>query len=157
MEHTTTKTGTENDNVLNDIIQINNDRIEGYEKAANHIKESEADLYNIFNAMALQSRQFVTELRMQPNQSTDVSDDETTVRGKIYRAWMDVKDKFSSNDRKAALESCEFGEDAALRAYDAALEEQDVTPGLRNVLQTQRSAIKESHDKIRDLRNKERE
>jgi uncharacterized protein (TIGR02284 family) len=157
MEHTTTKTGTENDNVLNDIIQINNDRIEGYEKAANHIKESEADLFNIFNAMAVQSRQFVSELRMQANQSTDVSDDETTVRGKIYRAWMDVKDKFSSNDRKAALESCEFGEDAALRAYDAALEEQDVTPGLRNVLQTQRSAIKESHDKIRDLRNKERE
>jgi uncharacterized protein (TIGR02284 family) len=157
MEHTTTKTGTENDNVLNDIIQINNDRIEGYGKAADHIKESEADLYNIFNAMAVQSKQFVSELRTQATDTSDVSDNETTVRGKIYRAWMDVKDKFSSNDRKAALESCEFGEDAALRAYDSALEEKDLSPRLRSLLESQRSAIKESHDKIRDLRNKERE
>jgi hypothetical protein len=30
---------------------------------------------------------------------------------------MDVKVSFSGNDRQAILESCEFGEDAAQKAY----------------------------------------
>ena len=156
MEHTTTKTATKNENVLNDLIQINNDRIAGYEKAAKHLKETNDDLHNIFNAMALQSRQFVNQLRVQLGKQGDGPDDETTVKGKIYRAWMDMKATFSSDDRKAALESCEYGEDAALRAYASALEEDDLSSEQRAILETQRSFMKESHDKIRDLRNKER-
>lgn len=152
MEHTTTT----NEHVLNDLIQINNDRIAGYEKAAKHLKETNDDLYNIFNAMALQSRQFVNQLRVQLGKQYDGPDDKTTVKGKIYRAWMDMKATFSSDDRKAALESCEYVEDAALRAYASALEENDLSSELRAILETQRSFMKESHDKIRDLRNKER-
>lgn len=149
-------TKTVNDNVVNDIILINNDRIAGYEKAAKHLKATNDDLYNIFSAMALQSRQFVNQLRVQLGKQGDEPDDETTVSGKIYRAWMDVKATFSSDDRKAALESCEYGEDAALKAYTSALEEKDLSSQFRAILETQRSFIKESHDKIRDLRNKER-
>jgi uncharacterized protein (TIGR02284 family) len=152
MEHT--KTAKETATVLDDIIQINNDRIAGYEKAATHLKGTDADLRSIFSAMALQSRQFVNQL-MQLGQHHTGDDGETTVRGKIYRAWMDVKATFSGNDRKAALESCEFGEDAALRAYTSALEEKDLSPDLRAILATQKSFLKESHDKIRDLRNRE--
>lgn len=156
MEHATAKKATENENVLNDIIQINNDRIAGYEKAAKQLKESNDDLHNIFSAMALQSRQFVNELRVLLGKQGDKPDDETTVRGKIYRVWMDMKATFSSDDRKAALESCEYVEDAALKAYASALEEKDINSTLRTILETQRSFMKESHDKIRDLRNKER-
>ena len=142
--------------MLNDLIQINNDRIAGYEKAAKHLQETNDDLYNIFNAMALQSRQFVNQLRVQLGKQDDLPDDKTTVKGKIYRAWMDMKATFSSDDRKAALESCEYGEDAALRAYASALEEDDLSSEQRAILETQRSFMKESHDKIRDLRSKER-
>lgn len=152
MEHT--KTAKETATTLDDIIQINNDRIAGYEKAATHLKGTDTDLRSIFSAMALQSRQFVNQL-MQLGQHDTGDDGETTVRGKIYRAWMDVKATFSGNDRKAALESCEFGEDAALRAYTSALEEKDLSPDLRAILATQKSFLKESHDKIRDLRNRE--
>jgi Domain of unknown function (DUF2383) len=134
MEHT--KTAKETATALDDIIQINNDRIEGYEKAATHLKGTDSDLRSIFSAMALQSRQFVNQL-MQLGQHNTGDDGETTVRGKIYRAWMDVKATFSGNDRKAALE------------------EKDLSPDLRAILATQKSFLKESHDKIRDLRNRE--
>jgi hypothetical protein len=38
--------------VLNDLIRINNDRIEGYEKAVNKTNETDVDLRTIFNRMA---------------------------------------------------------------------------------------------------------
>lgn len=152
MEHTK----TQNDQVVNDLIQINNDRIAGYEKAAKQLSVSNDDLYNIFNAMALQSRQFVNQLRVQLGKQDEQHDDTTTIKGKIYHTWMDVKATFSSNDRKSTLESCEYGEDAAIKAYSSALEEKELSSELRAILETQRSYMKESHDKIRDLRNKER-
>jgi len=40
--------------VLNDLIRINNDRIEGYERAVRETNEGDMDLRNIFNRMALE-------------------------------------------------------------------------------------------------------
>ena len=37
--------------VLNDLIQINNDRIEGYEKALKELKDEDADLKDLFISM----------------------------------------------------------------------------------------------------------
>ena len=47
----------------------------------------------------------------------------TKTSGKFFRAWMDVKAVLTSKDRKAILNSCEYGEDKELEAYDEALED----------------------------------
>ena len=54
-----------NDNlveVLNDLIRINNDRIVGYEKAANEARDIDVDLRGIFTRMAEESKQYAAEL-----------------------------------------------------------------------------------------------
>ena len=38
--------------VLNDLIQINNDRVKGYEKAAKDATSADVDLKAVFNRMA---------------------------------------------------------------------------------------------------------
>ena len=48
--------------VLNDLIQINNDRIEGYEKAVEETKDIDVDLKAIFIKMAEESMKYKTEL-----------------------------------------------------------------------------------------------
>ena len=51
-----------NDNlvmVLNDLIRINNDRIAGYEKAADEARDIDVDLRAVFSRMAEESRQYV--------------------------------------------------------------------------------------------------
>lgn len=151
MEHT--ETMKQNREALTDLVEINNDRIEGYEKAASFLEQGDDDLRSLFNDMAAQSRQFVGELR----NYLDESEQGTTVRGKFYRAWMDVKNTLSSNDRKSALESCEFGEDAALRAYGAALQEDDLSADVRSLIEQQMRTIKDSHDRIKLLRDSEKE
>ena len=143
-----------NSEVLNDLIRINNDRVTGYSKAAAQAKEN--DLQSLFSQLAQQSRQFATELRSLVTDTDKDVTDETTTAGKIYRAWMDVKATFSKNDRKTALESCEFGEDAALRAYNSVLNDPELETSVRQLLLQQEATIKQSHDRIKALRDQER-
>src|SRR6476619_253007 len=76
----------------------------------------------------------------------------TTNSGKIYRAWMDVKATFSGKDRQAILESCEFGEDAAQKAYKTALaSDAEMSAETRQLITKQQSSLKTSHDMIKKL------
>ena len=137
---------------LNDLIQINNDRIEGYETAS---KETTAtDLRALFAELMQTSRQCRTELSAVVAQLGGVPTDSTRMTGKFFRAWMDVKAAFTGNDRHAILESCEFGEDQALEAYREVLDHDEyLLPAQRQLVQTQYSQLKADHDKIRSLRN----
>src|SRR6185503_8706697 len=146
-----------NNEALNDLIRINNDRVEGYSKAGAQAKDQ--DLQSLFSSFSQQSRQFANELRGLVNSryGSDENDkrvtDETTASGKIYRAWMDVKDKFTGGSRKSVLASCEFGEDAAQKAYRSALEDDELSPDLRSVIERQKAELLEAHNQVKRMRD----
>jgi len=140
--------------VLNDLIRINNDRIEGYEKAAKETAAKDVDLQAIFRQMSAESRSYVNDLSKFVVTSGENPAKDTTVAGKIYRTWMDVKATFSGKDRKAILASCEYGEDAAQKAYDAALSSDAELPTeIRQLIMDQKTSLKRSHDIIKKMRD----
>jgi len=141
--------------VLNDLIRINNDRIVGYERAIKETKDLDVDLRAMFEGMVRESQQYKQELVDKVRQmGGDNVEGSTTISGKIYRAWMDVKATFSGHSRKAVLENCEFGEDAAQRAYEAALaSDADMDPQCRQLISNQQKALKNSHDLIKKYRD----
>jgi len=140
--------------VLNDLIRINNDRIAGYEKAEKETSDEDADLRAIFNQMAAESRSYVNDLTKHVAGSGNEPADGTTVSGKIYRAWMDVKATFSGKNRKAILASCEYGEDAAQKAYDQALStDAELNTEIRQLVMDQKTSLKKSHDQIKAMRD----
>lgn len=144
---TTANNGTTD--VLNDLIEINNDRIEGYEKAIRDIDNSDVDLKAIFSKMGDDSRGYVHELTNHILQLGGDSETGTTVSGKIYRAWMDVKSTFTGSSRTSILELCEFGEDAAQKAYTAALAtSQELPTETRQIITQQQAKLKIAHDTI---------
>src|SRR5688572_2985559 len=98
---------------LNDLVRINNDRIEGYERASRETKDSDVDLQATFHKMAEESHRYKRELEERIFALGEEPATNTTVSGKIYRVWMDVKNTFTGADRESILASCEFGEDAA--------------------------------------------
>ena len=140
-----------NSEELKDLIRINNDRVTGYSKAATQAKDQ--DLQSLFSELAQQSRQFASELRSLLNDNDKEVADETTTAGKIYRTWMDVKATFGGNDRKGVLASCEFGEDAAQKAYKEALEDDDLSPDVRAVFEDQKATLRQAHDRIKMMRD----
>ena len=140
-----------NSETLRDLIRINNDRVTGYSKAATQTDDQ--DLQSLFSQLAQQSRQFASELRSLVSDSDKNVTDETTTAGKIYRTWMDVKATFGGDDRHGILASCEFGEDAAQKAYKQALEDDDLTPDVRATVEMEKVTLRQAHDKIKMMRD----
>ena len=138
---------------LNDLIKINNDRIEGYKKAAEQAKENPV-LQVMFTEKAADSQKFASELTQHVSRIGGEQVNDTTVAGKIFRGWMDIKNTFKPSDKTTILDSCEFGEDAALRAYDMALKsDAELDAELRKTIISQQESIKASHDRIKMQRD----
>lgn len=140
--------------VLNDLIRINHDRTEGYHKAVEELKPTDIDLKTMFTNMANTSVQYSnalsTEVRnLGGNPATD-----STQSGKLYRVWMDIKSGITARDRKSVLALCEFGEDAALKAYNLALEsDAEIPADIRQLILDQKSSIQSSHDVVKRYRD----
>ena len=140
-----------NSETLKDLIRINNDRVTGYSKAATQTDDQE--LQSLFSQLSQQSRQLASELRSLVSDNDKNVTDETTTAGKIYRTWMDVKATFGGDDRHGILASCEFGEDAAQKAYKDALKEDDLTIDVRATIESQKAILRQAHDKIKMMRD----
>jgi uncharacterized protein (TIGR02284 family) len=141
--------------VLNGLIEINNDRANGYEKAIAETKDLDADLRAIFRSNADNSIHYVSQLSNLVTGLGGTPADGTTNSGKLYRVWMDIKTTFTANDRQSVLELCEFGEDAAQKAYKAAMaSDAEMDVNTRKLIADQQSKLNASHyiiKKYRDL------
>jgi uncharacterized protein (TIGR02284 family) len=145
---------TELTEVLNDLIKINTDRVTGYEKAAEESKNIDIDLQAIFHRMADESRKYVAELSNRIDELGGETETGNTAMGRLYQAWMDVKATFSGKDRHAILASCEYGEDAAQKAYtDALASDADIDTATRKLITAQKATLKTSHDLIKKYRD----
>ncbi len=139
--------------LLNDLILINNDRVEGYQKAMEELKPEDSDLKLLFQEKVNQSKEFKAELTEKINETGHKVETGTTNAGKIYRVWMDVKAFFGGSDRKVILDNCEDGEDAALAAYSDALSSEGLSSEARSLVTRHHAALKISHDRIKALRD----
>lgn len=139
--------------VLNDLIQINNDRITGYERGLKELKNDSSDLKTLFEGYIDQSRNARNELGTEVQVLHGTMDDGTTNSGKIYRVWMDVKAVFTGHDRHAVLENCEAGEDAAQKAYKSALQTGGLPAYIVELITKQKSELRSAHDEVKALRD----
>lgn len=152
---TINKTSKETIEVLNDLVQIHNDRIEGYERAIKELSDEDADLKELFTDMIGESHSMKMALGTEIQALGGDIDTGTTARGKIYRAWMDIKAVFTGHDRHTVLVNCEFGEDAAQKAYDSAIASEGLPAYVRELITDQKQGLRVSHDEIKSLRDED--
>ncbi len=104
--------------------------------------------------MADESRKYKSELVAEVTKLGGEPSTGTTNSGKLYRVWMDAKAIFTGKDRKAILENCEFGEDAAQKAYKMALaSDAEIPADSRQLITDQQASLKNSHDIIKKYRD----
>lgn len=139
--------------VLNTLVQINNDRILGYETASQEAEETDLKLlFSHFTETSLKCKsELVAEVKRLGGKPTEG----TTTSGKFFRVWMDIKASVTGKNRKSILDSCEFGEDAAVNTYEEALKNnnEDLTSEQQLMVKEQHQLIKADHDKVRELRD----
>lgn len=139
--------------VLNSLITINNDRIEGYETASEATDEQ--DLKALFARFISTSQKCKQELVGEVQKLGGDVAEGTKTSGKFFRAWMDVKAALTGRDRKAILNSCEYGEDQAQDTYEDVLENdlEDLKVSYRKMISDQKSLLNADHHHVKDLRD----
>ncbi|SIS89410.1 conserved hypothetical protein [Kaistella chaponensis] len=139
---------------LNDLLQITNDRIEGFNKVEDKVWEKYPNLKSDYNNMVDQSQKMRLELKSLISERNGDADDSTTVAGGLHRTWIDVKNAFSSDNAESTLENVTFGENAAIQAYEKALDSGDLCPESSRVVQDQLHSLKASYEKFKNLENR---
>jgi uncharacterized protein (TIGR02284 family) len=140
--------------ILNDLIRINNDRVIGYTKAIEELKNEDNDIRTVFQSFILSSKRYITELTDLVLKYGGEPAHDNTAAGKIYHAWMDVKATFTGHDLQAILNACEYGEDAAQRSYKIAIEDTaEVSADVEQLIKEQKSALKKEHDAVKEYRD----
>jgi uncharacterized protein (TIGR02284 family) len=82
---------------LKKLVEINNDRIEGYTKALQ--ETTEADLKTMFTQFIKTGQKCLNELSKEIRTLSGEPTDSTKTSGKFFRVWMDVKAALTSKDR----------------------------------------------------------
>ena len=137
--------------VLNKLITINNDRIEGYETASKETEEQ--DLKTLFAHFTATSQKCRHELTNEVSKLGGTAAEGTLTIGKFFRAWMDVKAALTGKDRKAILNSCEYGEDIAKDSYEKALNNdiENLNLEQQTMIKAQHILLMADHDKIKSM------
>lgn len=138
--------------VLNNLLKINTDRADGYTFAIQESKD--ADLKIMFRNMVEESKKNISDLsRAILKLDGDPKFGENTVAGKIYHVWMEFKTSFTGKDRESILNSCEFGEDVAVKAYKNAIQEPHLIIEAFDLIYRQSQLQRASHDVIKAYRD----
>ncbi|MBG6111152.1 uncharacterized protein (TIGR02284 family) [Flavobacterium sp. CG_23.5] len=137
--------------LLNNLIEINNDRIEGYKTATDETDES--DLKALFTQFKQTSEKCKSELTSEVHRLGAEPVEGTRVTGKFFRVWMDVKAALTGKDRKAILNSCEYGEGVAQDNYEDTLKDAstDLSFEQQNMLKSQLEVLRADHNTVKQL------
>ncbi len=148
------ETTTKANEVISDLIEINNDRSDGFKRALKDLGDGDFDLKTLFEQYSTQSREFAQELTALGVQRGADTDAGNSASGTLHRAWIEVKALFTGHDRKAVLQECERGEDAIKKAYrEALMPESQLSSEAIQLITRQSQAINEGHDRIKALRD----
>jgi uncharacterized protein (TIGR02284 family) len=137
--------------VLDELIETLKDGEEGFKQAAETVKDPQ--LKSLFNAYSQQRSRFASALQNEIRSLGQTEpEDSSSTAGALHRGWINLKSALTGGDDHAILAECERGEDSAVEEYKKALND-DLSPGVYELVSRQYTDIKAAHDRIRNLRD----
>jgi uncharacterized protein (TIGR02284 family) len=137
---------------INNLIETLKDGQEGYRQAAEAVKDPE--LKSLFNEYSMQRSRFAGELQSEAiGLGEPKPEDSGSTSGALHRTWINLKSAITSRDDHAILAECERGEDSAVKEYRDAMENEELSSPVRDILSRQFTEVKSAHDRIKQLRD----
>ncbi|MGI4870318.1 MAG: ferritin-like domain-containing protein [Janthinobacterium lividum] len=134
---------------LSELLLFVNDRIEGYQRAAAESHDDELRSY--YQDRISQSQQFAITLNGYLAREGGEPETGTTLKGKLYRQWMDAKALLTDRDEQAILASNRYGEEWAIAAYEDALEGTKLTGDVRAAVESQHAQAQQTYERLKQL------
>lgn len=138
---------------LNDLIETCKDGENGFRTAAEDLKSSE--LKAKFLEYSRQRSEMVRELQGVVRSLGGDPEMTGSVTASLHRGWVDIKASILGKDDHGILAEAERGEDVAKAVYEDALKK-SLPAQAQTVVQQQAARIRQAHDTVRDLRDREK-
>ena len=119
-------------NVLKTLTDTAFDSVEGYRKAAE--KADSPQLKQALQQRAQQREQTVSQMNAEIQRQGGDLITKGTMTGEAHQMWLSITDAFENGD-EAAAERVEEGEDYLKGKFESALEDDDLDPQSRSVIQ----------------------
>jgi len=133
---------------LNRLIDIAEDGKEGYENAAEDVKDDAVK--SSFLLFAKERSVYASQLREIVHQlNGEAEDNGGDTKGSMHRVWMDVKAIFTSGDTEAIVNACITGEEAAVKEYKLVLDDSSIPESIKPLIGEQLSGIEQALTSIR--------
>lgn len=133
--------------VLHHLIEICKDGERGFRTAAEHV--GAPVLKTLFADLSAQRRQFATELLPHLQRLGGLVDGGSNA-GTLHRGWMVLRGFVPGDHDHAIVTEAERGENAALGAYNDALNGM-LPPTVTDLVEEQRDAIRTANERIRTV------
>lgn len=138
---------------LQSLIEVNIDSRDGFREAADNLKETNPTLEAEFRQLAMQRDRQASELQDMVEHNAEKPKQSGSFTAAAHRTWMDLRTAMGGGEH-AVLSEAERGEDYIKGKYESALEEL-ASCRCAGILRTHHAAVKASHDKVRDLRDRQ--
>ena len=139
--------------VLNNLIETVKDGEQGFRTAAEGLKDQPTKA--LFNQYAQQRAQMARELQDEVRRLGGDPEKAGSTAGALHRGWIDIKSVVTGKDDHAIVAEAERGEDVAKNAYDEALKD-PLPDSARTVVQQQAAKVHEAHDRVRNIRDRDK-
>ena len=137
--------------VLNSLITTTIDSAHGFERSA-----EDADVptfVEMFREFSQERRQVVGRLQERVRALGGTPNDDGSLKADLHRRWVDLRDAISRGGDREIIEEVERGEDFLKGKYDAALEDQELSPETRAVIEEANRSVRAGHDKASALKH----
>ncbi|WP_223649674.1 PA2169 family four-helix-bundle protein [Hymenobacter psoromatis] len=138
---------------LDELLLFVNDRIEGYKRAVAESKDGQ--LRGYYQQLVSQSQQFASSLNGYLTRQGGERETGTTLKGKLYRKFMDAQAAVTGRDEKSILAANVYGERWAIKAYKKALRRKAIKGEAREAIKKQFSQSKKTYKRLKELTTKQ--
>lgn len=144
-----------NDNIstLNNLIETCKDGEQVFRTAAESLRDPQIKAK--FQEYARQRGEMARELQAEVRKLGGDPEKSGSMSASLHRGWIDIKSAITGKDDHAILAEAERGEDVAKDQYEKALKA-GLTGSALTLIQTQASKVRQAHDDVRNLRDREK-
>ena len=139
--------------VLNDLIQVNSERIARYEYLITNVDPADRELRYLFAKIIGKSYQYKIILATELHDMGESINLTSSKKGTVYNSAFEFLGAVSGGNRRQILSQSQECEEAVLKAYSIALMSEDVAAYLRDLLIEHHVNITQSGSEIKLLRD----
>ena len=136
---------------LNGLIATVIDSVDGYTESAKDVDSPR--FKELFLARANERREVSETLRCDVMRLGGNPEDDDTILAAGHRAFVDLKSAVMANDDKAVITEVERGEDHLKAKFEEALNDDGLSPAVRETIQSVWPSVKEGHDEMSQLKH----